>query len=164
MTCCDAMRKLIEDWNHSACSRPPGEYIYPSLDGSVRCHLCGAEWGPVNVADQILELQAELSDCRTKFAAEIRENSELKREVAYWKMMQPKWRPIESAPMDGREIFILCAASGNAYVASWEEGDDGGWCHSCSGFALAETPTHWMPIPETDEQTKHDPSGQKENE
>ena len=38
-------------------------------------------------ANQILELQAELSDCRTKFAAEIRENSELRREVAYWKSL-----------------------------------------------------------------------------
>lgn len=63
MTCCDAMRKTISDWIGPATDTTlphPMKYVWPDeLDGKVRCHLCGAEWGPVKVADETAERAKE---------------------------------------------------------------------------------------------------------
>jgi FtsZ-binding cell division protein ZapB len=54
--------------------------------------------------DEIRALQQELSDCRTKFAAEIRENAELKREVAYWQMQAgAKIKQTHQPALDAKE-------------------------------------------------------------
>lgn len=52
-----------------------------------------------------------------------------------------EWRPIESAPKDGRRLIFILTPSGFpqvAYSNTW-------W--TC-GFSVETKPTHWMPLPE----------------
>jgi len=53
-----------------------------------------------------------------------------------------EWRPIETAPRDGRQMILLLTPSGWPQVAfsnTW-------WI---SGFSIECKPTHWIPIPPT---------------
>lgn len=55
--------------------------------------------------------------------------------------VQGGWRPIETAPTDGRQLILLLTPSRFPQVAfsnSW-------WT---SGFSIECKPTHWMPIPD----------------
>lgn len=72
------------------------------------------------------------------------------------------WRPIETAPKDGRQIIVMDPRQDCARVVSWMtpmEGGDGTWVYarklSCEepliGEAIAfhvSEPTHWMPLPD----------------
>lgn len=56
------------------------------------------------------------------------------------------WRPIETAPKDGRYILLLKPAWYHAprwFVARWQDtGLTAGWQHY-----YGPEPTHWMPLP-----------------
>lgn len=56
------------------------------------------------------------------------------------------WRPIESAPKDGRRFI---AAFKDADMGSWIVVADVGWHrdHWCSDGDGYIEPTHWMPLP-----------------
>jgi hypothetical protein len=66
---------------------------------------------------------------------------------------RPKWLPIETAPKDGREMFVVRAfdvsngfTGGRVYTsdayAVWRD-DDGGFARWPHHFQ----PTHWQPLP-----------------
>lgn len=56
-----------------------------------------------------------------------------------------QWQPIETAPMDGREILTL-NARGDMHLIFWHE--ENGWEHSFyHGFSV-HTPILWMPLPD----------------
>lgn len=69
------------------------------------------------------------------------------------------WQPIETAPKDGTLILIL--HHGQVYAGVWGKGvkvEDGyswGVIDKWGDYnAMMDTaPTHWMPLPETPEQT-----------
>lgn len=53
------------------------------------------------------------------------------------------WRPIETAPKDGRLLLMcresgFCAFIGHFEYGAWMEGETG----------ILRDPTHWMPLPE----------------
>ena len=50
------------------------------------------------------------------------------------------WRPIETAPKDGRSL-ILCRQT--AFVGSWDA-DERAWCDNRRSL---RDPSHWMPLP-----------------
>ena len=58
------------------------------------------------------------------------------------------WRSIESAPLDGTEVAVICGDD-TLWIARWVEGPicDGrhGWEESAGGVLVK--PTHWMPLP-----------------
>lgn len=59
-------------------------------------------------------------------------------------MDRPGWRPIETAPKDGRRVLL--------WHPSWEAPSGGQWYGSdwrlfYHGGAYATQPTHWMPLP-----------------
>lgn len=55
------------------------------------------------------------------------------------------WQPIETAPKDGRGILV--AKGFSIYVVNWDPFYE--WWYVCSNIILrANTPTHWMPLPE----------------
>jgi hypothetical protein len=58
--------------------------------------------------------------------------------------LAPSWRPIETAPKDGREVLIFVGGYyiGGVVVAEWREGS--GWS---DWDADLWNPTHWMPLP-----------------
>jgi hypothetical protein len=63
------------------------------------------------------------------------------------------WRPIESAPKDGREL-LLYGADG-IHIAAWSDRFchgmwDTGYASECDGDPIeVDRPTHWMHLPET---------------
>lgn len=111
---------------------------------------------------RIAELQSELRDFRKMYAAQFRENEELKRRLAYAEMPTPKWRGMESADTSGdaRAILVYCSERRNTYTAIWKRGE---WKHfAAGGEPMTETPTHWMPLPPApNESTQHAPGGQE---
>lgn len=58
-----------------------------------------------------------------------------------------EWKPIESAPKDGRHILIVCGRTRLGFYhpadKRWREYDGTGY-----GLSLDFTPSHWMPLPE----------------
>lgn len=90
-------------------------------------------------------------------------------EVAEWRGRET-WRPIESAPKDGRILllsYVNRAGKRRTIRASWEDEDaigewengdlcDPGWYERSEAhedatemiYTVSETPTHWRPLPE----------------
>ena len=67
-------------------------------------------------------------------------------------MVRGKWKPIETAPKDGRLVLVF-NNDGNVYQAAWStvlekwifaSADQHG-CGCCAGDG--DSPTHWMPLP-----------------
>lgn len=55
-----------------------------------------------------------------------------------------QWNPIESAPRDGRKVFLYNSHHGKDVIRGrFKPGT--GWVNS-SGFPLLWRPTHWVPI------------------
>ncbi len=56
------------------------------------------------------------------------------------------WQPIETAPKDGRNIFIFIPQEFNTgiYTAWWSRDH---WCSIDSSWIGRDLPTHWMPLP-----------------
>lgn len=90
------------------------------------------------------------SDARTNSAytiAQLRRNASEDQSVPLYAAPQPApagWRPIETAPKDGRRVLIAVEGVDRAVVALWSgavwETLDG---HDWMGRAV----THWMPLP-----------------
>jgi hypothetical protein len=73
------------------------------------------------------------------------------------RLAEREWRPIETAPKDGKQVLIYSgdrcdncpAQTSGITVAFWE---DGMWI--CGNMAngtpvyLKHTPSHWMPLPQ----------------
>ncbi len=65
----------------------------------------------------------------------------------------PPWRPIETAPKDGRYIIIYGGYSGGTVtMARWQEMQrkNSRW-QSSSGHPVPREPTHWMSLPQAPE-------------
>lgn len=63
------------------------------------------------------------------------------------------WRPIATAPKDGTSILVSDGRPEGCLVVAWHYG---GWVydwHRHDGPALADAPTHWMPLPAPPEVT-----------
>ena len=57
-----------------------------------------------------------------------------------------EWQPIETAPLDGKEILITTAGIGTLVrVGFWDEAREGVW--SVWPGRERMIPTHWMPLP-----------------
>jgi hypothetical protein len=62
-----------------------------------------------------------------------------------------EWMPIESAPRDGRRILGWNKIDGMSVFEPYQYGANGrfdGWRAAFDSFAIADFPTHWMPLPE----------------
>jgi len=58
---------------------------------------------------------------------------------------QMQWQPIETAPKDGRDVFIW---NDGPYIARWTNPDGMfGWWDDSGEVGLQHHPTHWMPLP-----------------
>ena len=59
-----------------------------------------------------------------------------------------KWRPIESAPTDGRAVLVAEGAA--AGEAKFHEGHGWWWAGNdpTDAWGRQVYPTHWMPLPE----------------
>jgi hypothetical protein len=57
------------------------------------------------------------------------------------------WRPIETAPRDGRKV-LLCEIKNGEYE-EWPETFywDGDWYAAIDGCSLTISHTHWQPLP-----------------
>jgi len=69
---------------------------------------------------------------------------DLMREVATL-LERLEWRPIATAPLDGRRILVWTAKSGCALAYWFATDDDYGWWSSDEQGVVQ--PTHWMPLP-----------------
>jgi hypothetical protein len=66
-----------------------------------------------------------------------------------------RWRPIETAPLDGTRILATWKGTwekGGPHieVVEWVDGEDDGrgyWVYSYDGDGPTEAPSHWMPLP-----------------
>ena len=63
-----------------------------------------------------------------------------------------EWQPIETAPRDGAPVLIACVGECGTkwmYVA-WSKRSAWRFCERKDGsyYAVHDTPTHWMPLPE----------------
>lgn len=63
-----------------------------------------------------------------------------------------EWQPIETAPKDGRQLFLYLS-DGQTVIAEFSVRRDGSsyWevCHTENGaICLRTEATHWMPLPE----------------
>ena len=54
------------------------------------------------------------------------------------------WQPIDTAPKDGFHILLFKPEI--TYVGFWA---DAGWCANASGCPTIDSPTHWMPLPDS---------------
>jgi hypothetical protein len=79
---------------------------------------------------------------------------------------EDKWRPIETAPKDGRRIFLYGAAGfgeTSSDVGYWDR-DPEDECGQCWRDGTCERiepiPTHWMPLPEPPTGQHPNPSGE----
>lgn len=61
------------------------------------------------------------------------------------------WRPIETAPKDGRYILAYRESAAGIFIAKWCS-DKGFWINTCTGWH--DLHTHWMPLPEPPEEEK----------
>ena len=62
------------------------------------------------------------------------------------------WRPIDTAPKDGGEVWLYCPGDHPAQCAGFFSSDAGGRWEHCSkvlyDVAPEIFPTHWMPLPD----------------
>lgn len=60
------------------------------------------------------------------------------------------WRPIETAPMDGRRVLLYREHDRRQTVGWWGGNVYAGWIIGGRSpeFMTAPNPTHWMPLPE----------------
>ena len=62
------------------------------------------------------------------------------------------WRPIDTAPKDGDEVWLYCPGDHPAQCAGFFSSDAGGRWEHCSkvlyDVAPEIFPTHWMPLPD----------------
>jgi hypothetical protein len=65
--------------------------------------------------------------------------------------MKKDWKPIHTAPKDGRKLLL--AAGDEVFIGFYMEDDpeNGYWCDE-NGYE--EAPEWWMPLPEAPEETK----------
>jgi hypothetical protein len=82
-----------------------------------------------------------------------------------------EWQPIETAPKDGTKIVawgflanrapemgVIRSETPVAHVMMWRSYtglDAGDWVSTSIGIALAQHPTHWMPLPAPPEEAEH---------
>lgn len=80
--------------------------------------------------------------------------------TAWNRVAGQRWRPIETAPMDGRVPILVTRPDHHPrvvhYMVSIEEGD-GAWIiarrvGSDPGALVYEAPTHWRPLPDPPEE------------
>lgn len=57
-----------------------------------------------------------------------------------------KWQPIQTAPKDGRPLFLIWAPNGEEDYRAFSPGWDGdGWTTQKAGDGYWIDPTHWLP-------------------
>ena len=68
--------------------------------------------------------------------------------------MEQGWRPIETAPRDGRTVLAYFpaqaghAARQDVIAVYWTGWGGGRWETAWSGAKLNAKPSHWMPLPD----------------
>ena len=68
-----------------------------------------------------------------------------------------KWQPIETAPKEGREMFVVRAFRVSNGFTGWREYTTDPWCvwrkddGTFARWPHHFAPTHWMPLPEPPE-------------
>lgn len=84
--------------------------------------------GPSNIlhVDDEADMNAALCELRSRRAADA-------------------WRPIETAPKDGRSILLGRVGATRAYTGEYVTAGSSGWWRDTHG--QQREPTHWRPIP-----------------
>lgn len=96
--------------------------------------------------DEAIErLQSMHYDHNTNVADRAARDEVIEAARAYREM---QWRPIESAPLDGREVIVFDSEdSAFPFIAHYRRTPEFGWFRD---FAprIGVNPTHWKPLPQ----------------
>ncbi len=63
------------------------------------------------------------------------------------------WRPIETAPKDGTQLWLFEGGTSRKTWRGWYDKDEGQWIWGARAddktvaFLMRLNPTHWMPLP-----------------
>ena len=64
-----------------------------------------------------------------------------------WQVAQPRWQPIETAPMDETAVLVYDANGDELATAFWDDTENR-WYETSTLDVFVGQPTHWMPLPE----------------
>lgn len=115
-------------------------------------YACYIDWAPGEEMDKTCVFDEDRpEDCME--AMHLLKENKTKWDCPYWRseeISNPKsqWKPIETAPKDGRPVLVYDPGLGYPYVCRFRHGI---WVEASGEEFNVSFPTHWMPLPDPPE-------------